>query len=418
MTQVNIIGYIGLSELIMLIFAPFVFFRNQSLLKQHGFTLVLTFAILWIISAVITDCYRQTAFSDAIKGVATPYAIFSGIVCSHALLWDNINRFKWAVGGFVVSLVLSTYVLPYGANVGYGERMGLDGLEGARDYKLFAVTMLTAFLTFPVKAFYNKIPTFISIILLSIVAIFSLFEGGRSAFLVATLSVVVVCVAGKKVVMMKAITRYFWIICCVLLTTTFLVGRVYKYTARNGLLGEGEQKKYEEHSAARVGLLSGRLTLLSSALAIIDSPLIGHGSWPKDKNAYNLKAVELGGSDRDILILKSAYAEGRIGWISTHAYIGTAWVWNGLAGGVFWIYVFFYVFFRTFKNFMATVPEAFGYFAILLPSEFWNVWFSPLGQRVERACLITMCLLAIWVGKNKYNFPYNRLYSNRNVDAC
>ncbi len=129
MTQIRIVGFIGITEVVLFFLAPFVFIKNQKLLRRHGFMRVLVLAVLWVCSALITDWYRQNTFENLLKGVAVPYAVFAGIVCMHALLWDDLKRFKWAVVGMALSTVLSIYVFPTGTSVGMGEKLGLTAEE-------------------------------------------------------------------------------------------------------------------------------------------------------------------------------------------------------------------------------------------------------------------------------------------------
>jgi hypothetical protein len=400
MTQVKLIGYIGITELFFFALAPIVFFRNRRLLISHGFRTVLYLVVLWGGSALVTDWIRGNTIENLLKGVAVPYAIFSGIVCLHALLWDDVERFKWAVVGFSVSVLLSTYVLPYGTSASVAQEQGVDAVSAAKGYKLYAVMMANAFLLLPVQTLYLKLPQFLNVGLTTFVSLFSLLEGGRSAFLVKFSSVWVMWIGGKKAASMRRIARNYFPILLSLLIVGGGAAAVYKVLVTKGYMGETEFEKYEEQSESRIGLLSGRIEFLPALMAIRDSPLIGHGSWPLDVKGYSLRAQELVGGDEALKKAESNYYRGMFRWIPCHSYVWQAWVWHGLLGGVFWIYVFFFVFVKTFLRYLSVFPALFGYLAIQLPSEFWNVWFSPLGQRVEKAMLITLCLLCAYYYKN------------------
>ncbi len=404
LTQIRIVGYIGITELVLFFAAPLVFMRTFHLLKQHGFMPLIVMSLLWFGSALLTDWLRHNTYENFLKGGATPYAFFANIVCLHALLWDNVNRFKWAVVGIAISTLLSVYVFQGGAGQGMAEAQGVTAEEAIKGYKLFGVIMFGTFLTLPVKTLYLSLPKNISVILLLFLAAYSLFAGGRSAFLVRLLSIWVIFMGGRKVLTMRNMGKNLVLFGISMTVVTLAASVIYKAAVHSGRLGLEERDKYEAQSSSKIGLLSGRSEFLSAMWAIKDSPLIGHGSWPIDFKGYALRAVELVGTDPDIELTRANYAEGRISWIPSHSYVWQSWVWHGLAGGVFWLYVFFRVYFKTFRDCMGMFPTLFGYFAVMLPSEFWNVWFSPIGQRVEVSLTITLCLLAIDHEKAKRRF--------------
>jgi hypothetical protein len=408
MTQIKLIGYIGVTELFFFALSPIVFFKNRRLLIRHGFGTVLNLAVLWACSALLTDWLRGNTITNLLKGVAVPYALFSGIVCTHALLWDDVESFKWAVFGFAVSVLLSTYVLPYGSNVGLAEKQGIDVVTATKEYKLYGIIMANAFLLLPVQTLYLKLPQLLNVGLTAFVSLFSLLEGGRSAFLVKFSSAWVMWMGGKKATSMRKVARNYIPILLSLLIVGWGATAIYKVAVTKGYMGEAELEKFEEQSESRIGLMSGRSEFLSALMAIRDSPLIGHGSWAIDFNGYYLRAQELVDRDTALKIAESNYSRGLIGWIPCHSYVWQAWVWHGLLGGIFWIYVFFRVFVKTFFRYLFVFPALFGYFAIQLPSEFWNVWFSPLGLRVEKSMLITLCLMSAYYYKN--NRPKNHMF--------
>ena len=403
MTQIRIVGFIGITEVVLFFLAPFVFIKNQKLLRRHGFMRVLVLAVLWVCSALITDWYRQNTFENLLKGVAVPYAVFAGIVCMHALLWDDLKRFKWAVIGMALSTVLSIYVFPTGTSVGMGEKLGLTAEEAFKEYKLFGVIIAGTFLTLPIKVFYLKISKYVSAGLLILLAAYSLYEGGISVFLVRLISAWIVFWGGRKIQTMKTIHRHFIPVTLSLVVIMVLATQLYKGLAREGVLGDEELLKYEQQSSSRIGLLSGRSEFISALWAIKDSPLIGHGAWAIDYRGYLLRTVELIGTPEDVEILMNRYASGHYPLIPCHSYVWQSWVYNGAAGGMFWIYIFFFVFVKTFRSYMGVAPHLFGYFAISLPVEFWNVWFSPLGQRLEVSMLIVLCLLVMKLGQARKN---------------
>ena len=58
---------------------------------------------------------------------------------------------------------------------------------------------------------------------------------------------------------------------------------IYTTAAINNWLGDAAREKYEMQTAGDIGLFQGGRTKSAASLqAIQDSPILGHGSWPKD----------------------------------------------------------------------------------------------------------------------------------------
>ena len=156
----------------------------------------------------------------------------------------------------------------------------------------------------------------------------------------------------------------------------------YHYAASTGLLGDEAREKYESESSGKYGiLLGGRTELLASIPAIYDSPLLGHGSKPKDP-IYLLE-------QRQALALMGYTSAGEIssedleeGTIPAHSYLLGEWVTAGILGGVFWGFIYVLMARAMMRLYPATV--------VLLPvvtlaafSLLWDILFSPYGGEMR-----------------------------------
>jgi O-antigen ligase len=171
----------------------------------------------------------------------------------------------------------------------------------------------------------------------------------------------------------------------------FVVAEGYGYAAGEGWLGEESKQKYEAQAGGKFGvLLGGRVELFASTLAIIDSPLIGHGSWAKDPKYATGLLEQLAAYDYEIP------REIKTDLIPTHSYLFGAWVESGIVGAIFWLWVLFFVFkilLILHKTKDTLVPlVAFVGFEML-----WNVLFSPFGAggRVYVAYHLVL-LMFVW----------------------
>jgi O-antigen ligase len=148
---------------------------------------------------------------------------------------------------------------------------------------------------------------------------------------------------------------------------------IYSHYAQLGVFGEYAQRKLKAQSGEGGLLLGGRSEMLASGQAIIDSPLLGHGSWARDP-AY----VAIMADRRAELGYKRFQGGGRSDdLIPTHSYILGAWVEAGIVGGLFWLLMLGITFSALF-NASGTEPllPLFAFAGFML---MWDILFSPLG---------------------------------------
>src|SRR5260370_1239625 len=78
-----------------------------------------------------------------------------------------------------------------------------------------------------------------------------------------------------------------------ILLATFAIARTYAFAANHGLLGAKPRLAYQSQSSGSFGVLVvGLRDSLASIRAIMDSPIIGHGSWPTG-STYTLYLAHL-----------------------------------------------------------------------------------------------------------------------------
>jgi hypothetical protein len=162
----------------------------------------------------------------------------------------------------------------------------------------------------------------------------------------------------------------------------------YEYAASNNWLGEAERERYLDQSESKIGIMGGRSEFAAAIMAIADSPLLGHGSWAKDIEGYRLKGADLLG----IRIPRTTRLHYRDMLIPGHSHIWGPWIWHGLLGGLFWIYVIIFVA----KSFLICAHEFPDYlpFTIAVAMQFfWDILFSPFGQRPLQAAYLVFFIL-------------------------
>ena len=165
----------------------------------------------------------------------------------------------------------------------------------------------------------------------------------------------------------------------------------YGLAASNGLLGPDAETRFESQGGALGPFLGGRPEALVSTQAIMDSPVLGHGSWAKDPYYAQLlseRQEDLGYE------LTPEYVGSDL--IPAHSYLLGAWVWAGLGGGLFWLAVGAAAVWLLAHLWAvrSTLTPLISFFALLL---IWDTLFSPygLGARISAPFALVMCLMGL-----------------------
>jgi hypothetical protein len=354
----------GTDIALILLFIYFVFTRKvkvpSPLAKRF---LVLGF--LWLGSQCATDVVRHSAFADYARG-------WSNI----ALTLLNFTTMCTLIYGRPRRLLLYGWGLVLAASLQFA--FGLD--EGALFYPWkfgfsFPVTLAVVLL-----ACRKECSPTLRVGMLSGIGAVNLLLGARNAggiclavaiYLLATGYIRERTARGKRISgTLKVLTA------TVLVLGVAGVFSFYQYAASKGYLGQDSQEKYEEESSGKYGvLLGGRVELLSSIPAIVDSPILGHGSWAKDPGYLiaGREALAVLGYRGTLDISPDDLVDGLI---PTHSFFFGAWVFGGICGAIFWAWVWITVV----RSLTRVYPQAalllplMVYFSFLLS---WDILFSP-----------------------------------------
>jgi O-antigen ligase len=163
-----------------------------------------------------------------------------------------------------------------------------------------------------------------------------------------------------------------------ILLSVVLVMWMYGRAATAGYLGQDAKDKYQQESSGKYGVLvGGRPELLAEIPAIYDSPILGHGSWAKQR-IYLIeehRALQLLGYEGVLPVFREDLKEGLI---PAHSYIFQAWVDGGILGAVFWAWIFL----LTARVLLRVYPENAEFLPLASLLSFmllWDILFSPYG---------------------------------------
>lgn len=385
--QVQVIGFLPFSELAVGLLFPFWLptYTRRGVLRPTR--LLIPLCVLWLASAVISDIYRSTELTLAARGVAR---VLVYLVCiPFAIVFfgqDTWRRLIFFTLGLIPSVVLSAYVFQSGAQVGREMVWGRMLINFETHWVAVAVFM-AQLLNLLVYHRSKMLAYAASLVAGGI----NFYNGSRSAGAVfamgAPLAMGRTFLAQSKAAGRLTAGRVAMFIALTVLVA-WAVLEAYSYSAREGLLGEMSRRKFEAQSKSAAGLLlTGRVEFVGAALAVQDSPWLGHGSWKLDTERYYAQAIRIMEIEADP---RAYYAKG-FPLIPSHSHLMGAWVENGLTGGIFWAYALLLVA-RALYRPLQDERHLRLWVSCAATALVWQIMFSPISARLETAVALAVFL--------------------------
>lgn len=396
MTQISLGGYIAISEVLSLVATPFLFSKNMFAFRRDGILVILWLLVLWLGGALVADFCAHTPMRFMLRGIAVPIVVFSNIVCIYGALRRNPAAFKWYVIGAFLSSIISIFVFQAGSDVGSAEAQGVSAAEAVMSYKLFWIIRINSLLGLPATCWYLDVP-FFAIILCKIIGLYvSISQGGRSAFAISLAGLFFLFMGRQDPVSMRRIKHRLLLVALMSLLSVVAMKEGYKYAATSGLMKEGEREKFEKQTkGGKAGILAtlmaGRGEFFIGLTAALDKPFIGHGSHALDICGYEAEFVAKYGNEEDVRRQMQRTMLG-VRTIPAHSHIVTFWMWHGIWGLIFWLYVICLCCMTLVKR-LGVYPPWFGYLVGAIPGFIWSVLFSPFGGRMSVSMFLCVCLL-------------------------
>jgi hypothetical protein len=153
----------------------------------------------------------------------------------------------------------------------------------------------------------------------------------------------------------------------------WVISNGYAYSAAQGWLGNEARLKYVLQSSGEGGIvLGGRSAIMGAAAAIIDSPVIGHGSWARDPKYQAMEAERM-----VAMGYKREGGQSQGDLIPSHSYLLGAWVESGVVGAAFWAWALWLIM-KALSRASGTGP-LFPFFVFMGFLLAWCIAFSPYG---------------------------------------
>lgn len=395
-TKIHLGGSIAIAELGLFLAAPIILSREYPRLRRYGFGPLLALIVLWFLGAVYSDLYNHSYLPVMLKGIATPAVYFTSVVGIFSLLRKDFDNLKWLLLGFAVSAVVSTFFFSRASSLGI-EETAESALDRTLGYKLYWVSMASTWILLPIKGWYRRTPMWYVFSAVFGLALYSLLTGARSLFATMMVSFILLILVHRSQLAMKRLARNSVFIGGALLLVLVCAKTGYKYAVKSGFLGEEELHKYEMQTkkgdSAIKMLMAGRGEFFVDIFAAWERPLVGRGSWAIDWDYIYPAFVHKYGDDEAIYKLDRMMLRTHGLWrIPAHSHIATYWMWHGIFALIFWVY-FGWIMVSTLKSRLHVIPDFFGYVVLVVPSYIWDLFFSPVGHRLEESVMLVVCLL-------------------------
>jgi len=367
--SVHFVGDLYLSEILLLIvFAALLFLRGRKALRPE-LNMVYALMAVWLVGQTIADVYNHIPVVDKMRGTALIVFFAIDLAAFSILLGHNEKRKVYYLMGLVAGAVLSVRLQP-----------DLEALPGERvPWKfgyaygaILAVMLITSY-------FYSRRRyAFSALLVLGICGVNVIFNYRSPVLqllLVLALAYPIIPerLGGIQILPRANIARLL-VLASLALGAAAMANQTVKFVTRAGYIGEEAQEKNESQEKAGNLLLGGRPEFVIGLRAALDNPFIGHGSWAKDPKYTEMlydALVESG--------TRPEHERGDIsgaGLIPGHSHIVVAWVWSGIAGLIFWVYMIWFVL-KGMVPLAIQRPPLAPIYVYLLVVMLWDIFFSP-----------------------------------------
>ena len=417
MTQVRVVGSIGISELVIFLVAPFVFLQDLNILRRDKFLTILNLALLTCCGCVLSSLYNHTPMPLFLRGFAAPYSIWACIVVFHRLLRRNLSGLKWALAGFSLSIIINIFCFQAAVeadSLAEGAR-GVDAAAGIMSGPIFWVGRLSSVLSLPYRGWFLSTPLIYTIVTPVFLVLFSMTTttSGRSASLTTLAGLALILFCRKSQKRMRSFSKALPFFIVFGLVGVLLANAAYRYSAEKGWLGEEAYKKYVNQTKQGKDvlhlLMAGRSDFFVGLIALKDRPFWGYGPWARDQGGYMEAFLAEYGAPEDFEYyaaeMRRRLQTGQSHMLMpAHSHIVGFWLWFGALGMPIWFYVLCLIY-DYYRHSMSAIPQYFGFLAMGLPNILWGIFFSPFSSRVNVAFLLTALLVNRAVAKRCIPLP-------------
>jgi hypothetical protein len=376
---VHLVGELYISEILLLLVFPFLLVLRGKRALRPELKTIYSLMGLWLIGLAVSDAYNHIDTYDRMRGAAIIVFFAINLLCMSMLLGGNKRRMMIYFIGLIVGSLASCKLQPSPAFDDYPWKFGYS-------FGTIQLVMLTA------SYFYDRRRYGISTIFIFGICAVNLLVNYRSPVLdilvvfVLVYPVIPERMGGIQILPRSSVARLV-VLAVLAVVAGQTAGAMVNFVTRAGLVNEEAQAKNEAQQKDGGLLLGGRPEFVIGLRAALERPIIGHGSWAKDyKYLEMLQDMEV---ETGTLDYSGDFEAGTNGLIPAHSGIVTAWIWAGIAGLIFWVYMAWYIL-NAISRVAIIRPPLAPFYMWFLISTWWDIFFSPFAanRRIIDAVLI------------------------------
>jgi O-antigen ligase len=362
--SVNLVGTLPGNEILIFPMLPVILLARGKRAFNREYLWYYILAISWLLGTLIADVYNNSPTEVRLKGTAR-VVFFALDFTALAVLLNNKTR-RLII--FSISIAFIMY-------------MGSRGFRGQflEEWK-FGISQALAIGALLVSSYFYGRKRYSICVAISVgLAALNLIYGFRSQLLVVMVAAVLVLPIFDQARSSNVVQNRLKVVALLALAAgaAYLSNASIKYAAAKGFFDQSTKEKFEAQAHGDLGVLvGGRPETLVAIQAIIDRPIIGHGSFPWEPKYLQMKQdiqYEHGYSDTD------EPDESVSGVIPTHSHLTMAWVESGILGGLCWIYIMVLVL-RSLLHLSSTRPAMAPLYSYFLVGFIWDILYSPFGS--------------------------------------
>jgi hypothetical protein len=362
--SVNLVGSLPGNEIVIFPMLPVILLARGRRAFNREYLWYYVLALAWLLGTLIADVQNNSPAEVRLKGTAR-VIFFALDFTALAVLLNNKTR-RLII--FAISIAFIMY-------------MGSRSFRGLwlEEWKFGIAKTLAIGAMLASSYFYARNRYLICLAISLALAALNLIYGFRSELLVVMVAAVLVLPIfdrerGGNVLRDRLKTGALLALVC---AVAYLANASIKYAAAKGFFDQTTREKFEAQAHGDLGVLvGGRPETLVAIQAIIDRPIIGHGSFPWEPKYQQMEQdiqYEHGYSDTD------EPDESVSSVIPTHSHLTMAWVESGILGGICWIYILVLVV-RSLLHLSSLRPLMAPLYSYFLVSFVWDILYSPFGS--------------------------------------
>jgi hypothetical protein len=362
--SINLIGALPGNEVLLLALLPVLLLAKGGRAFQRQYLPFYLVSGGWLLGTLISDRYNGIPAFNSAKGIARVVFFILDFVALAIFLNRQTRR--------IVIFALSLAFVLIGSAVEFSGDFSIQWKFGVSQGLSILALLGSSYL-------YAKHRYRLCVLISVVLAGLNLNYGFRSQLGVHFVSAVLIMPLFAQSSRRQATQSPMR----VLLLLTLALGAAYaanasiKYAARHDFFDESLNEKFLGQSEGDYGVLvGGRPETLVAIQAILDRPIIGHGSFPFEMKYVQMKQdiqYEHGYSDSD----QAEETDAPV--IPTHSHLTLAWVEGGIFGGICWIYILILII-RGLLRLTSLRPQLAPLYSYLLVGFLWDIMYSPFGS--------------------------------------